>query len=292
MRNLFITIFLFMCICLFGQECAQTDIQQAYITFSTNEHITVSEAIYSLSDSKKVKFALGNLMYQPSTKTWKIADEQYDYVGGIYNGPTNDCDLIAGKRYGTIPGSDNAKNNSKTYTGWLDLFRFDTVQNIRIVTDTITYRVPTEEEFSYLVYNRTDASKLRGRARIIVNDSTFVNGLMLLPDTSVIQFIPHGKTFMSDYDGCVLFTHNVFTREEWKIIEAQGIVFLPACAARANSAKYNRSGFYWTSTESGSNAATMEFGGYWTGQNNSIPKFYIKAKTESRGIRLCYEINQ
>jgi hypothetical protein len=285
-------LMLLMSTCVLGQECAQTDIQQAYITFSTNEQITISEAIYSLSETTRVKFALGNLMYNPSTNTWKIANEQYDYVGGWWQGS---ADLKKGW-HGTIVGSYNTNENKTNavnipdYTGWIDLFQSATADTINLIVDTFTYRTPTQAEFTYLVYHRPMADSLRARARITLDDGTFVNGMMLLPDSSVIKFIPNQKTFKSDADGCCYFTDNVFTRREWKIIEAQGIIFLPACGS-AGAQKYDRSGFYWTRTKPASNRGiTMEFGGYNVG--NDMPIFERRDVAERRGIRLCYEITQ
>jgi uncharacterized protein YjdB len=65
--------------------------------------------------AKKVQFAQGNLQYQASTNTWRIAENQYDYVGN--------------NTFGNVyVGSTKCNNTyiSNTYTGWIDLFGWGT----------------------------------------------------------------------------------------------------------------------------------------------------------------------
>lgn len=57
---------------------------------------------FSVSATKKVHFSQGNLQYQASTKTWRFAEHQYDYIG-----------------------SANSQISS-SYTGWIDLFGYGT----------------------------------------------------------------------------------------------------------------------------------------------------------------------
>lgn len=58
--------------------------------------------VFSVSADKQVSFAKGNLQYQASTKSWRFAENQYDYIS-------------------------NANTNiSATYDGWIDLFGWGT----------------------------------------------------------------------------------------------------------------------------------------------------------------------
>lgn len=345
MRKIFfILTFLICSICTFGQECAQTDIQQAYIAFSTNAEIVISEAIYSVQDSVKVKFALGNLMYRPSTGEWKLADRQYDFVGGQFYGTTEGSDkctpeLHEGDFYGCVYVDGVRSRNTdmdKTgganghtycnprwtgnYEGWIDLFHFDSTaidsaKSLRLINnrDSIIYRTPTEGEFAYLIGgkikgtnryipSRPNAAALRGRGRILLDNGDFVNGLILLPDSCpgmpldscILRYIPSGKTFKSDTIGTNSYCDNVFTEAEWRFIEGQGALFLPAAGSgkKNSNNKYNRSGYYWTSTDNGTKATSFEFGGYefsdgysYYGGNPNVTK-----NEEFRAIRLCYDV--
>lgn len=65
---------------------------------------------------KQVYFSKGNLQYQASTKTWRFARHQYDYIGG--NGMGNVL-----LEDGTICSNNNL---GRTYRGWIDLFAFGT----------------------------------------------------------------------------------------------------------------------------------------------------------------------
>lgn len=57
---------------------------------------------FSVSPTKKVYFAKGNLQYRASTNTWRFAENQWDTIG-----------------------SANV-NRSATYVGWIDLFYYGT----------------------------------------------------------------------------------------------------------------------------------------------------------------------
>ena len=57
---------------------------------------------FSISQTKKVRFSQGNLQYQATTKTWRFAENQYDFIGNY-----------------------NAKI-AETYDGWIDMFGWAT----------------------------------------------------------------------------------------------------------------------------------------------------------------------
>lgn len=46
---------------------------------------------FSISPTQQIEFAHGNLQYKKSTNTWRIAEQQYDYVGNWYK-----CYLVTG----------------------------------------------------------------------------------------------------------------------------------------------------------------------------------------------------
>ena len=57
---------------------------------------------FSVSSTKKVYFAKGNLQYRASTDTWRFAENQWDTIGSAN------------------------MNRSSTYDGWIDLFYYGT----------------------------------------------------------------------------------------------------------------------------------------------------------------------
>ena len=57
---------------------------------------------FSVSPKQKVLFSPGNLQYKASTKEWRFAPRQYDYIG------------------------ENNIKISDTYSGWIDLFGWGT----------------------------------------------------------------------------------------------------------------------------------------------------------------------
>ena len=120
MRRLFFTLITLLSVYCFSQDkvCIIPDTSKAVIIFTSNG-CAVIDAEFSLSDSTKVRFAHGNLMYQPSTNKWKIADRQFDIVGGVSTKDpvgTHGTMWVNGKRC-TNKVSDRTK-----YDGWLDLF--------------------------------------------------------------------------------------------------------------------------------------------------------------------------
>ncbi|MCR5049939.1 MAG: hypothetical protein K6A36_02515 [Paludibacteraceae bacterium] len=99
-------------------SCIAPDTSKAVILFTSNGG-TLIDSEFSLSETKKVRFARGNLMYQPSTNTWKIADRQYDFVGGNSNSdPKGEHGTIY---VNGVKSTNNVANRAK-YAGWLDLF--------------------------------------------------------------------------------------------------------------------------------------------------------------------------
>lgn len=63
-------------------------------------------SFFCVGDGKYVEFAEGNVQYQPSTKSWRFAENPWDVVG-----------------------EDNLKVHDSTYTGWIDLFYYSREDN-------------------------------------------------------------------------------------------------------------------------------------------------------------------
>ncbi len=98
-----------------------------------------------------------------------------------------------------------------------------------------TYRTLTYDEWKYLLETRTNASNLKGVARINLNEdgTQYANGLILLPDAWVC---PTGVTFKSGFGSEMTkeayADFQTFTIAQWKLLEDAGAVFLPASGER------------------------------------------------------------
>lgn len=81
--------------------------------------VNTLSGIFSVSDTRKVVFTKGNLLYQASTNTWRMADHQYDCVGG---------DSTAGGIWNGPPMNKYSPNNepSAEQVGWIDMFAWGT----------------------------------------------------------------------------------------------------------------------------------------------------------------------
>ena len=206
----------------------------------------ISSKGFSVSDSKKVTFSLGNLQYHPANDEWRFAPSQLDYIG------------------------EANENISSTYNGWLDLFGWSTsstnfgVSTSKELIDYLgdfvdwgrnkidnsapnTWRTLTKEEWEYIINGRYNAEELIGVAQV-----NGVNGLILLPDGWTC---PSGVTFKSgvadNYGDEYYASYQSFSASEWSKLEASGAVFLPAAGLRDGSDLYGvqNYGYYCSATE-------------------------------------------
>ena len=219
---------------------------------------------FSISSTKQIQFSKGNLQYQASTDTWRFAENQWDTIG-IAN-----------------------KNISESYDGWIDLFGFstgnkptersqyydnyETTFNHDWGANAISnggnepnhWRTMSPDEWAYIFHDRANAKSRLGLGKV-----NGVNGFILLPDDwekpismefascavkgFETQWYGNPKICMY-YDESVYADHypdNVYTSEEWQVMEQAGAVFFPAAGLRYNgtSIQYvNSRGHYWTTT--------------------------------------------
>lgn len=350
--------------------CYAPDTAQAIIIFTASDRPPILESEFSISDTTKVRFASGNLMYQPYTRTWKLAPRQYDIVGGVQSladVPTS------GNRHGTIwetidgvrTRCTNDGNHNKNYKGWIDLFPWGSsgwygsepeigevaydasepdrknnnpkkkitgapyevnngnanwklnnsntqgfngdwvnadwgiFNNVMLGgNEDSVFRTPTLGEAKYLLADRPNAHSLRARARIRIPGvgaapDTLINGIILLPDDWDPAILPN-KDFLSDADGCVYYSDNEYTAEEFdRILEPLGAIFLPAAGGMSgnNSIKANRSGYYWGATPDNTSTKSydMQFGGY--DASGAIHSDRTERKY-CRAVRLVVEIKE
>ena len=229
------------------------------ISFTTAESGALN-GVFSVSGTKHVRFSKGNLQYKASTDTWRFAENQWDYVGedNQYRSATyNDwIDLFAWGtsgynnkypwKYGQNfdSGTDYAFGDNTSISGTMfDWGVYNAISNGGNQSNlwfTMTY-----DEFRYLLYTRTKASQLRAYATV-----NGVRGFILLPDN---WQLPSGMTFVPM--GSYADINNIYTSEQWSVMEDAGAVFLPAAGIvrHDSGGEYEWLGFgtigaYWTSS--------------------------------------------
>lgn len=231
------------------------------------------QGLFSVSSSKQVRFAKGNLQYKASTGTWRFAENQYDAIA-----------------------ADNTKV-SATYDGWIDLFGWgtsgykekhpymtsydateygngsDEIEKTQYdwgLHNAISnggnkagiWRTPTLNEWYYIIVRRANATALHGLA--CVNG---INGLIILPDNWTtpedLIFNPGGAS--EDSYGAEHFkTVNEYSLEQWRKMEELGALFLPTTGFRfiyedggMDIYSSQTHGYYWSATSNKDEEAFM-----------------------------------
>ena len=232
---------------------------------------SVYRKAFSVSASKKIHFSTGNLQYNVRTSEWRFAENQYDKCF-FYN-------TDVGNDYANIISGEAGSGLSAE--GWTDLFGwgmwlegqipnntfpFDDSEYLKEIEDNgvdFTYvsaigyewNTLSINEWDYLFNIREDAADKYGIAK--VNE---INGMVILPDTWTC---PEGLSFtpgMSSRQGKDYYVDkgNIYSKDEWQIMESSGAVFLPVTGNltvrgnQNNLVLYQQStAYYWSSTSYG-----------------------------------------
>jgi hypothetical protein len=168
------------------------------------------EHYFSVSADKKIIFSSGNLQHQPSTGSWRFADNQWDIF---------------------IPEDSNDPIGQ-----WIGHFANDTSMLNNSVGDG--WRLLTQDEWRYLSNTRENASNLISMATVQGK-----HGMVILPDnfdSTGIRFNPavpvdysfRYKADNHDYNADMIT--NIYDAEEWKKMEDAGAVFLPCAGLAVN----------------------------------------------------------
>ena len=229
------------------------------------------------SHGDKVYFSKGNLQYQASTNTWRFAEHQWNFVGGI-------CD--SGDEFGNVYENgvkcDNAHVTSN-YEGWFDLFGWGTSgynhgavcyqpwstsdnnsnyyafgspsNNLSGQADwgynaisnggnqNGLWRTLSKQEWEYVIAERdTPSGVLFAKAE--VND---VYGIIILPDDWNNSYYEVNNP----NNGNASFTGNEISASTWSVLESYGALFLPKTGIRIEGGYYGYGGCngdYWSST--------------------------------------------
>lgn len=185
---------------------------------------------FSVSADKQVSFAPGNLQYHLGDKKWQFAAEQSDIIGRV--------------------DSTNVVNSN--YLGWIDLFDWKTA-----TLPSATWRLLSMDEWVYVISRRENADALFALG--IVNNEA---GLILLPDNWVL---PEGVSFAPSMTKGLLredgkndifrnttsksYFDNIYTSDQWSLMQQTGAVFLPAGGYRSQHLLHDIGfrGNYWSS---------------------------------------------
>lgn len=289
----------------------------------------VSASVFSVSATKAVLFSKGNLKahctqfninelgYQDNWISWvfTILGSQYETVEDderipdVYGG-IEDMSLFS---YGCT-----GNNNGQQY--WKPQATYAENGQIYIVVEGVTrwcwyqgdltgsadwgynaitnagnkvnsgWRTLTIAEWEYLLRSRANAGSKKGLATV-----NSVHGLILLPDYFVL---PDGCAWNG---GSTSYSGNVYSVEQWALMESAGAVFLPAAGVRrrlpspetgqvSNRLQDKGSqGMYWSSTEHGQDGGNALFF-YEDGLGAEI----TTATTEKRlghNVRLVRDVN-
>lgn len=246
-KKLKINLFVIACLSLSLVACRKEEVPSGGINGK-----------FSVSELRKVYFSKGNLQFQATTKTWRFAESQYEVIGDLNShiSETYDgwIDLFAWSSSGCISGAHicqpwsvsptssdyypvgvyNNNLNHKTGSDW-GCNAISNGGNQKNMWYTLSF-----EEWQYLLDDRENASKKKGFGTV-----AGIHGMILLPDEwnqpNGIPFDPNSSWFEEN---------NVYSHEEWVLMESAGAVFLPAAGWREIYDVYetDRWGLYWTNS--------------------------------------------
>ena len=178
----------------------------------------VSKGVFSVSETDKVRLATGNLQYQASTKTYRIAEQPWEMIG------------------------KKNKKISSSYNGWIDLFGWGTgdeptkpsygdfskyvewgENNISNGGGNMWFTL-SKDEWNYVLFQRYTTSVRFAKAKV-----NGVCGLIILPDGW--QATTYKLKDTDNIHG--MYSKNKISLDVWNSVFASaGAVFLPACGYR------------------------------------------------------------
>lgn len=237
-----------------------------------------SEALFSVSTSKRVRFSRGNLQYMVSTNSWAFAQNQYDYTG------TYSATLFDLFGWGTSGWPNPAQCYDPTSTSnwnadyWpggsteTDLDFLSGCDSADWgVYNAITnggnapgmWRTLSSTEWQFLLGITADSARIGKWGTATVADG--YHGMILLPD---VWECPDGLDFNPGAHG---WDNNVYSASQWGEMESAGAIFLPAGGCRYANGVDNASeaGYYWSTTHySAEHAYYMGFNAESMGATN------------------------
>lgn len=237
---------------------------------------------FTINDSgTQVYFSKGNLQYQASTKTWRFAEHQWDYMGDAnsnisssYNGwidlfgwatsgyhdssdpynvnyqPWSTSTSTVNTTYNYVGYGPSSNMSSQSLTGTSANYDWGVYNRIsnggNAVNQWRTLTGGSWGEWQYLLEYRNTTSGVR-YAKATVNG---VSGIILVPDDWSVSTY----TLKDTNRDLVSYNSNVISQSDWtSVLEPSGCVFLPAGGGRQGTGilSAGNSGNYWSSTNWG-----------------------------------------
>ena len=216
---------------------------------------SMTNGLFSVSETKKVHFSKGNLQLV-GENTFQFAENQWDYFGS--NQSDNHRDLFC---WGTGNNPNQTTGNS-TFTDWGD-------NTYLQATLGKGWRTMTKDEFAYVFNTRASGSTVFGIANgrytmaTINTDGTGVKGIILFPDG--ITIAASEVTTAGTINGSGTLTQ--CTTAQWAALEEKGCVFLPAGGFILSGTGIGHGSItdYWSSTAADASRA------YNLGLNFGVP---------------------
>ena len=226
----------------------------------------VLPGVFSVSATRQVKFSQGNLQYKASTRTWRFAEDQFEYIGEANSNISphyNDYIDLFG--WGTSGWCSTTYN----YHPWDSIadfaWEFGPLGLYDLINDYANcdwghynaisngggqvnqWRTPFHGEWDYL-FNTRQASTLNGvdNARYVKATVNDVAGVILFPDAYTH---PSGVPVPEHINNpAIAFSINKYQGANWLSMENVGAVFLPLAGFRYGCSVYAEGldGIYWT----------------------------------------------
>lgn len=291
------------------------DIIRRNVISTTRENVgEVSvRGLFNINDvGGKVYFSQGNLQYQASTKTWRFAENQWNFVGDNSNG-------------NVYENGEKCSNKSiaEDYSGWIDLFGWATSgqahggshtnpwdhgttgnwyaynkQNYDLneagqsgkadwgynaISNGLNkeqsgWRTLSQDEWNYLfIHNTWGFGQINGS-----------NGIIILPDGHV-----PAEFKAASEDANRAWNANTYNYDTWQAMDANGAVFLPAAGYRHNATIYELDECHYWSTRHFDAINSYRL---WFQEDPSTPSaFYYAYQTmgryEGASVRLVKNAN-
>lgn len=261
MKRLFLLLMMAACVPALAQETASDPVGKCNGTFA-------------VSPTMKVRFAPGNLQYQPSTGAWRFAASQTDAAGwqpGYASSRYKGWISLFGWGTGDSPTNYSTMGGDYKYTDWGIFCALPT-------GDGKQWRALSVDEWTYLLSKRPRARRLYALAYVCGR-----YGLILLPDSWQCPKGIYMRTGPKE-EGT-----NVYNEERWAQLEAAGAVFLPAEHKRMGTETVGSGGacHYWTSTNNrkkGDEAVYLLVDPY-------LPQARSASKATGMSVRLVQEVD-
>ena len=110
------------------------------LSLGGQSQVQSSEHSFSVAPNRSVIFSLGNLQYHAKKNVYRFANNQYDIIG---------------------------KAQPQNSMGWCDLFDWkESNEYVLNDADAKNWRILTENEWKYLLFERDNASALLGVAKV------------------------------------------------------------------------------------------------------------------------------